>query len=67
MSLEGSAEVRPLENDPTVIVKYHPTIGKAHWSLETNAFLLDASGQPIKASEKVTRCAHCGAVKRVKS
>ena len=55
-----------LENDPTVIVKYHPTVGKAYFSLETNSFILDANGQPIKAGEKVVRCPRCGSVKRVK-
>jgi len=55
-----------LDNDPTIIKKYNGSVGLAYWSLETNSFIVDANGQPIRAGEKITRCPHCGAVKRVK-
>jgi hypothetical protein len=55
-----------LDNDPRVIVRYHPRKGKVYFSLDTNDFICDETGQPIPAGTKTTRCPHCGAVKKVK-
>jgi hypothetical protein len=55
-----------LDNNPRVIVKFHGRVGRAYWSLDTNDFIYDAEGRPIPVGVKVVRCAHCGAVKKVR-
>ena len=54
-----------LSRNPDIIRKYSPT-GLAYWSLTTRDFVRDADGAPIKVGEKVVRCPHCGAVKKVR-
>jgi len=49
-----------------IIEKYHPQVGLAKWDTETGRFVLDEHGQPIPVETKMTRCPHCGAVRKAK-
>jgi hypothetical protein len=53
-------------DEKKLLQKYHGQAGLSWWDPATCRFVLDEQGQPIPVATKMTRCPHCGAIRKAK-